>query len=391
MRMHSGRLEAVEYSIREIEDFARNYAAKHGVKLRYLNIGDPVKLGMGALPSVINSAIKSLRDGNNFYAKSDGADVAREAIAQFYDRRGMSVRAQDAYITSGVTEAISMLYLSIFNRGERIALPKPYYPLYDALARLYGIKPVFYNFDEHGFPDINSVKDAVKRRAKAVVVINPNNPLGSSMPKSLLDEIKEYVLSSSATLISDEIYSEMVYDRGMSYALRNNEDDKVIVLSGISKLFRVPGWRIGWAVFGRHRSLKGVVDNFRKLMMLRLCSPTPFQHALPHILSSLTDAYLRNYMGLLKRNAKIVYRKINDSSVLSVNQIHAAYYAFIKMGWRQKSINFVKDLIKRRGIVVVPGVGFGMEGHFRIVFAGNRRIVSENIDEIVDEALKHSH
>lgn len=387
MRLHSRRLDSITYSIREIEDFARNYERKE--KLTYLNIGDPVKLGMKTANHVVDAAVMSLKRGNNFYAKSDGADIARESISNFYADRGMHISKDRVYITTGVTEAIRMLYLSIFNRNERIALPRPYYPLYNALSLLYNVKPVYYNFDEEGYPDVNSVRSALKRGAKAIVLINPNNPIGSSLPLSMLDEIKDAVLSKGAILISDEIYSDMTYGQKMNYALAGSEDERIIALNGISKLFRVPGWRIGWAVFGRHPSFKNVIANFRKLLMLRLSSPTPFQYALPQLLKLCTKTYLRDYMTVLNRNSKIVYDKINSTDVLSVNKIHAAYYAFIRMNWKQKSVSFVKDLIRNQGIVTVPGTGFGKEGYFRIVFAGNRRTLSSSLELIIEEASKH--
>ncbi len=384
MKLYSRNLDGIVYPIRAIEALAEKYGKEK--KLFHLNIGDPVRLGMHTPRVVCDAAAQQILAGKNFYSPSNGCVEAREAVARFYNERNIHIMSDDVYMTSGVTEAINLLYLSLFNRGESIALPRPYYPLYENLARLYSLRINFYDLDENGYPDIERLERSMSKKTKAVVLINPNNPMGSNLNKKMLDEVKETVLSRGSILISDEIYSEMAFDGNMSYAQAGSEEDRVITLGGISKSHRVPGWRLGWAVFGRDKSLNKLRENFEKLLQLRLSSPAPFQYALPHLL--FDRAFLRPYMSALMKNAAIVQKRVRETDALSVNKIDAALYAFLKMNWRQKSSSFVADLIKNQGVVAVPGSGFGREGYFRIVFAGSRDDLEEAMDRIVAEADK---
>lgn len=383
MELYSHNLEGIEYSIRAIESLAAQHA--QGRKMYYLNIGDPVKLGVTTPKSVCDAACTTVSQGRNGYSHSFGCPEGRQAVTEFYAARGITAPANDVYLTSGVSEAMSLLYTALFNSGDSISLPRPYYPLYENLARLNRVRINYYEMDDNGIPDIASMRDSIKDGTKACVLINPNNPMGSCLSRKQVDEIRDTVLSRGSILISDEIYSEIVYgNQKMAYAMAGAEEENIITLGGISKSHLVPGWRCGWAVFGRSRHMLMLRANFEKLLQMRLCPPAPFQYALPTILKD--TSFFADYLALLSRNAAIVQRHVSESDgLLSVGCINAAFYAFIKMNWKSPdSAALAKHLIIDKGVVVVPGTGFGKEGYFRVVFACNSALLEEAMANIID-------
>ncbi|MGB9635486.1 MAG: pyridoxal phosphate-dependent aminotransferase [Candidatus Micrarchaeia archaeon] len=386
MQLYSRRANQVEYSIREVELLARKYNSKDMI---LLNIGDPVRMGVKTPKQVMDAAINAIRSGYNSYSKSQGDDTARGSIVRFYGSRGINISSEDVFITTGVSEGISILYNSLFDPGDHVILPRPYYPIYNELSKLNLLHVSYYDFDDKGYPDIDSLTKAITKKTKAVVLINPNNPYGTSLSRRHLKSFRDTVLSHNLLLISDEIYSEIVYDGRMEYAIKGCEDERIVVLNGISKAYRVPGWRIGWAVFGTHPSLDALKLNFLRLVQLRLSPPSPFEHALPLILDNPKIPF-KPYISFLKKNSGILQRRINRTAHFSVNKIDAAFYAFIKIGQGIDSRQFTRELIKRKHVVVVPGIGFGKEGYFRIVFACSPERLEEALDricELSDELL----
>ncbi|MEM0437999.1 MAG: pyridoxal phosphate-dependent aminotransferase [Candidatus Micrarchaeia archaeon] len=385
MELYSHNLDGIEYSIRAIESLAAQHA--QGRKMYYLNIGDPVKLGVKTPKSVCDAACTAISQGRNGYSHSFGCPEGRQAVSEFYAVRGITAPANDIYLTSGVSEAMSLLYTALFNSGDSISLPRPYYPLYENLAQLNRVRINYYEMDDNGIPDIASLRESIKGDTKACVLINPNNPMGSCLSRRQVDEIRDTVLSRGAILISDEIYSEIIYGgQKMAYAMAGAEDENIITLGGISKSHLVPGWRCGWAVFGRSRQILKLRGNFEKLLQMRLCSPAPFQYALPAILKD--TSFFNDYLALLKRNAGIVQKHVSESGgLLSVGRIDAAFYAFIKMNWKNPdSAALARHLIIDKGVVVVPGTGFGKEGYFRVVFACDSTLLEEAMSKIVEGA-----
>lgn len=381
MELYSGRLGNVEYPIRAVEALSRRYACVHN-KMEYLNIGDPVRLGFKTGGEVCRHAADAILKGGNGYAPSEGVAEARDAISSFYSRRGIRAPSQNIFITSGVSEALHFLYLSLFNEGDSILLPRPYYPLYQNLADLFSVKAEYYDLDEEGIPVMDKLK--ISQNTKAVVLTNPNNPFGSLMGERQVSEFRDAVFSSGAVLIADEIYSENVYGGKMSYSMKGCENGNIIVLGGISKACLVPGWRLGWAVFGNSPSLEHLKSNFVKLLQMRLSSPAPFQHALPRIIGD--DSIYSGFNSQLAERAKAIEEKMGETSALSVNKISSAFYAFLKLNFDMKSAAFISTLIRKHGIVAVPGTGFGREGYIRIVFLEDKARLSAALDTIISEA-----
>ncbi|MCX8206007.1 MAG: pyridoxal phosphate-dependent aminotransferase [Candidatus Micrarchaeota archaeon] len=385
MELYSGNLEGIEYSIRAIEALAAQHAK--GRKMYYLNIGDPVKLGVRTPKSVCDAACTAVSAGRNGYSHSFGCPEGRQAVSEFYGSKGITAPSEDIYLTSGVSEAMSLLYTALFNSGDSISLPRPYYPLYENLAQLNRVRIHYYELDDDGIPDIASLRESIKGDTKACVLINPNNPMGSCLSRKQVDEIRETVLSRGSILISDEIYSEIIYGgQQMAYAMYGAEEENIITLGGISKSHLVPGWRCGWAVFGRSKQMLKLRNNFEKLLQMRLCPPAPFQYALPAILKD--TSFFSDYLSLLKRNAAIVQKHVSRSGgTLSVGKIDAAFYAFIKMNWKAPdSAALARHLIMGKGVVVVPGTGFGKEGYFRVVFACDSALLEEAMEKVIEGA-----
>ncbi len=359
--MIANRIQKVHYAIREIEDLASKYTIKY-----HLNIGDPIKLGVKPYPKVIRALKNRLKDPIvNGYAPSKGVKEAIDAVVQFYAKKGIKVSRDNTFITSGVSEGINFVIATLMNRGDHILLPRPNYPLYDALAKFYGLKIQYYEYDDEGNIDWNSLENL--RPPKMAILINPNNPLGTNLRSREVRGFIKRMHEHETIVVADEIYSELVYRGEMYESMRVRSKGPLITMNGISKSHVSPGWRLGWMVL---KNLDNeVIENINKIMELRLSAPAPLQYAMADFLNACEED-IKKYKKHLKHNAELVEENINSTSNLHVNELKAAHYAFIKV--REDDRKIVERLA-RSGVLTVPGRGFSKPGYFRIVTAGNSR------------------
>ena len=253
-------MDDVLYDIRgPILDEA-NRLEEEGHRVFKLNIGNPAPFGFEAPEELLVDIIANLPDSQG-YSDSQGLYTARKAIMQYTQRQGIAgVNIEDIYIGNGVSELIVMSLQGLLNDGDEVLIPAPDYPLWTAAANLSGGTPVHYRCDEQAdwFPDIADIKAKVTDRTKAIVVINPNNPTGAVYSEDLLQQIVDVAREHNLVVLSDEIYDKIIYDKAVHQPIAALADDILfITMSGLSKSYRVAGFRCGWmTVSGAKTKLK---------------------------------------------------------------------------------------------------------------------------------------
>jgi alanine-synthesizing transaminase len=375
----SRKLNDVCYDIRGPVLTEANRLEEEGHKVIKLNIGNPAPWGFEAPEEILRDVIHNIPNSQG-YSDSKGIYSARKAIMQYAQQIGISgVDVEDIYIGNGVSEMVVMALQALLDDGDEVLIPAPDFPLWTAATNLSGGKPVHYLCDEgSGWqPDLSDLRSKITPKTKALVVINPNNPTGAVYEKAMLEAMVEIAREFDLVLLSDEIYDKILYDHAAYIPLATLADDLLILtLSGLSKSYRVAGFRTGWLIVsGAKARARDYIEGLDILAAMRLCSNVPTQHAIQTALGGYQSINeLTAPGGRLYEQRLLAWRMLNDIDGISCTKPLGALYLFPKIDIRKFNIRndekFVLDLLKKEKILVVHGTGFNWPDpdHFRIVF-----------------------
>ena len=382
----SKKVVGVEYAIRDIVLAARK-VEQTGMKVDYLNIGDPVQFGFQPPDNVKQALINSINKGENYYSTSEGLLELREEIAKKENAKGLSITADDILITNGVSEGLDMVISSIVEEGDEVLLPGPYYPPYASYVRLHGGVPVEFSVDlNNSTPDIDDIKSKITSKTVAICLISPNNPTGVVFNENALKELVDIANENNLYIICDEIYDQIIFDDKFVGIGKVAGDSPVIILNGFSKVHLMSGWRIGYIAFNRSPQLESIREHLPKLARVRIATSLPVQHA---ALESLRGSqnYIRDFVSEMKKHRDLVVKRLNEMPGLSCPNPKGAFYAFPKIEDNRfgNDKEFVTKLLESKGVLTVHGSGFGEKygtGHFRLVYLPSIEILDSAMNKI---------
>ena len=351
---------------------------EEGHKILKLNIGNPAPFGFEAPDEILVDVIRNLPTAQG-YGDSKGLYSARKAIVQYYQSKGIQgATVNDVYIGNGASELITMSMQALLNDGDEVLVPMPDYPLWTAAVTLSGGKAVHYLCDEEAdwFPDLDDIKSKITLRTKAIVIINPNNPTGAVYSKELLEQIAEIARQHNLLIYADEIYDKILYDGAVHHHIAGIAPDlMVITFNGLSKAYRVCGFRQGWMILtGPKTKAKGYIEGLDMMAAMRLCPNMPMQHAIQTALGgyqSINELILPGGRLLEQRNR--AYELVNQIPGVSCVKPRGALYMFPKIDIKRFNIyddeKMVFDLLAQEKVLLVHGRGFNWQApdHFRIV------------------------
>ena len=304
----SKKVMGVEYAIRDIVLAARKVQQK-GIKVDYLNIGDPVQFGFQPPDNVKEALINAIKNGNNFYSSSEGLPELREEIARKENSKGLSISSDDILVTNGVSEGLDMVISSIVEEGDEVLLPGPYYPPYASYVRLHGGKPVEFAVDlNNSTPDIDDIKSKITSKTVAICLISPNNPTGVVFNESSLKQLVDIANQHNLYIICDEIYDKIVFDDNFVGIGKVARDSPVIILNGFSKVHLMSGWRIGYIAFNQSPQLENIRENLPKLARVRIATNLPVQYAALESLRGPQE-YISEFVSECKKKGETLLSK----------------------------------------------------------------------------------
>jgi len=382
----SKKVAGVEYAIRDIVTAARKVQQK-GMKVDYLNIGDPVQFGFQPPDNVRQALIDAIKNGENYYSTSEGLEDLRAEIAKKENAKGLSLEADDILITNGVSEGLDMVISSIVEEGDEVLLPGPYYPPYASYVRLHGGIPVEFAVDlENSTPDIEDIRNKITPRTVAICLISPNNPTGVVFNEKSLRQLVELANQNNLYIICDEIYDQIIFDEKFVGIGKVAGDSPVIVLNGFSKVHLMSGWRIGYIAFNQSSKLDAIRENLPKLARVRIATNLPVQYAALESLRGPQD-YVSKFVSELKQRRDLVIKRLNEIPGLSCPVPKGAFYAFPKIEDKRfaNDKEFVTKLLESKGVLTVHGSGFGEQygsGHFRLVFLPSLDVLHSAMNKI---------
>jgi alanine-synthesizing transaminase len=401
----SDSLKNVRYEIRGRLARRAHDMERQGYEIISLNIGNPRLFGFRTPETMRLAMIENLSDSEG-YCHQKGIFPAREAVVMQQQGRGVTgVSAEEVFIGNGVSELIDLVLRALLNDGDEVLVPSPDYPLWTASVNLNRGHAVHYPCrPENGFvPDPAEIEALVTRRTRAIVVINPNNPSGAAYPRPVLEAIARLAERHQLVVYSDEIYDQMVYDAAESIPMATLVRDTLCAtLSGLSKIYRACGYRVGWAVFsGRMRGAGDYLTALELLSSLRLCSNVPAQWAVQTALGGYQS--IRELVrpgGRLYESRRAIIDAVQASEYLSmVRPPDGAMYAFIGVDTERlpgfDDQQFALDLLEQQHVLVAPGVSFNVpyRNHFRVTTlpdAATLRVVFARIEAQLAAQATHA-
>lgn len=343
-------------------------------------------------PKVIKDAtIKSIEDGDVFYTSNYGIMSLREAVAEkLRNENNLDYTAKEVLITAGATESIYDSYSLILEEDDEILLPNPCWPNYVNTAYIMGAVPVRYSLaEENDFQiDFDELEGLVTEKTKAIVIINPSNPIGSMFTLETLEKLADFAKKKDILVISDEIYEKIVYGnkKHISMASLDGMKERTITINGFSKTYSMTGFRLAYVA---------APEEFIRVLNIihqhnTSCATSFVQHGGITALKAGNEGS-QEMVKEYKRRRDYIVEKVNSIEGLSLNAPDGAFYAFINIkDLGVSSEEFCNYLLDEECVAIVPGTVFGSagEGFVRFSYASSYDDIVEGLNRM-EKACKH--
>ncbi len=314
---------------------------------------------------IVEKSIEYMKNNQLKYAPTGGLEELRIEIAKFYDEKyGIKYDKDEVLITCGSTEALSTTLKGILAKDDEVIIINPAFSLYDALVHMYDAKAVHIDVSKNDFVLTSSmIEEVINEKTKAIILNYPSNPSGTILPKENIIEIADFLADRDIYIISDEIYSEVVFGNEEYYSIAkcDNVKDKVIVINGFSKSHSMTGWRIGYLL-----APLDIRKELIKVNQYTITSPSTLSEygaivALQEVsdVSSMAEEYGKRVTLVTTRLRELGFE---------VADAQGAFYIFAnyKKFSDKDSLNFVLDILEKAKVALVPGIAFGVDGYIRV-------------------------
>ena len=392
--VQSKKLRNVRYDVRGpiLEEAQRLEAQGH--KILKLNIGNPAPFGFEAPEAIVADMIHHLPMAQG-YSDSRGIYSARTAVAQYYQSRGLvDTEVDDVFIGNGVSELITMVLQAFLDDGNEVLVPAPDYPLWTGQVTLSGGTPVHYRCDEeNGWnPDLADIESKITENTHAIVIINPNNPTGAVYSEDVVKGLVDIARRHDLVVFADEIYEKILFDGAVHHHAASYAGDDVLCLtfSGLSKAYRVCGYRAGWVMISGPKELAtDFLEGLTLIANMRMCANVPAQHAIQTALGgyqSIEELIVPG--GRFYEQSMLAHRMLNEIPGVSSVRPTGALYCFPRLDPEVYPIEddqeFVLGLLRAKKILVTHGTGFNWfePDHFRLVTLPEVDVLEEAIGRI---------
>lgn len=336
--------------------------------------------------NIIDAACKALQDGHTHYTPNAGILPLRQAIAKkLKNKNNVETDPEtEVMITAGGMEALMLVMMVTMDPGDEIILADPFWTNHPSQVLMAGAIPKFVKvYEEDGFaynPD--NVRKAINNKTKAILINSPANPTGGVAEREVLEELARIAIEHDLIVITDEVYQHLIYDGAefVSIASLTGMKERTVIIDSFSKAYAMTGWRIGYAA-----GCKEILQNMVKLHEnVVSCITTSSQYGAIEALEGPQD-YLGYMLEKYAMRRNLIVEGINSIEKLSCIKPKGAFYAFPNItGTGMKSEEFAVELLKKTGVVVVPGSGFGEagEGFIRISYATSEENIKEGLKRI---------
>ncbi|MBI4789596.1 MAG: pyridoxal phosphate-dependent aminotransferase [Chloroflexi bacterium] len=355
---------------------------ERGEAVIHLGIGEPKNR---APMTAILSAAAKLNTGDIKYAPTDGIPSLKKAIIRYTEENYDKVVApENVIVSAGAKQSIYNVLYSILNPQDEVVILAPYWVSYPEMIKMcYGV-PVTVTPEDGSFhPRMSDIQRAVSSATKAIIINSPNNPSGTVFSDEFICDVVQYCEKKGIYVIMDDIYHKLVFDgrkppSAYKFTERDIESTHVIVVNGVSKLYGMTGFRIGWTI--APRKLVEVMTNVQS--QITSCASPFLQTAAEGALNGL-QGVVENLRLTIENNRNIIMQELNSFTGVKCHKPDGTFYCLPDFrAYSNDSIALSNLLLKKAMVVTVPGREFGMEGHLRLSYAGSVKDVTEGIARI---------
>jgi len=346
-----------------------------------LTVGEP----KNRVPqTAVDGVNEILKKGSIKYSPTSGDPTLKRAIISYTEQNyGQTVRPANIIISAGAKHSLSTLMLTLLDPGDEIILIAPYWVSYPEMAKLAGAKTVIVQPADNFQPTIKEIERAVTPKTKAILVNSPNNPSGVVYGEEFIGSAVDLCETRGIYLIMDDIYHKLIFDGkphvpAYKFTTKDIESTRVIIINGISKMYGMTGFRLGWTIAG-----KEIVSTMANIQGQTItCVSSLLQAGAEGALTGSQDC-VAELLRTIENNRSIVMRKLPTITGVIATEPQGAFYCFPDFRhYSNNSLQLCEFLLEKALVLTVPGKEFGTEGHLRLSFAGNAKEIEEGIERI---------
>ncbi|MEA2585963.1 MAG: aspartate aminotransferase [Thermomicrobiales bacterium] len=352
----------------------------------HLEVGEP---SFNTPAHIVEAALAAAKAGSTKYTPNAGIASVRQTVAERYAAAwGRPLAPEQVLVTAGAVNAIMTTLAAIVDDGDEVLVPDPGWPNYTSIITFARAVPVAYpcRAEDGYLPDLEALAARITPRTKALILTNPSNPTGVVFPAATVEAIVRLAAEHDLYVIADEVYEALVFDGEHVPAVRFDDAERVIAVSGCSKTYAMTGWRLGWAI-----TTPEIVGLAGKLMeTIVSCAPSVSQRAGEAAIRGPQEC-VEEMRRAYQRRRDIVAETLEPVGLLPVVPT-GAFYALVDLrGTGLSSRELSRRLIEEERVAAAPGDTFGAEaeGMVRISLASSDEDVAEGCRRIVAFATRH--
>jgi len=334
-----------------------------GLPVHDLTVTNPTECGFVYPEKKILKALAN-PESLQYHPNSKGLRSARQAVAEYYNSKNITVNPEHIFLTASTSEAYSYIFKLLCNAGDSVLVPQPSYPLFEYLAQINDVQLQHYYvlYDDGWHIDIESIKQSITSTTKAIILIHPHNPTGMFVKQHEFEAIKEIALQNYLALIVDEVFNEYAFHPSTEIiSTATTSEVLTCTLNGVSKMLGLPQMKLGWMVVSGNSTLVNeAVERIDILCDTFLSVNTPVQLALPSFFN-LGEGVRQQIQKRISANNSFLESAITQHSKLSKLSSEGGWYAIIRVPATKTDEEWALQILEKTGILVQPGYFFDFE------------------------------
>jgi alanine-synthesizing transaminase len=367
---------------------------KSGKPLLDLTVSNPTNCGLSFEADKILSSLTNAA-AVIYEPESKGLLVARNAVADYYATQPdpVAVSPENIILTTSTSEGYSYIFRLLCEAGDEVLIPRPSYPLFDFLATIQDIRLIPYSLVyDHGWQiDFHSLKSAITSRTRAVIVVNPNNPTGSYVKPSELNELNLICAANQMAIIADEVFLDYLLEPAGCKSLANNQQALTFTLSGLSKISGLPQMKASWiAASGPEKPVSDALARLDVIADTYLSMNAPIQYSLPTLLDT-RHSFQEQLNARLRRNLEELDRQLAAQSHCKRLDVEGGWYATLRVPVTQSDEELAIALMEKESVLVHPGHFFDFEqdGYLILSLMTPEEVFKDGIPRILKLTASH--
>ncbi len=353
-----------------------------GEAVIHLGAGEPKN--KAPINAILSSAAK-LNTGDVKYTPTDGTPSLKKAIIRYteenYDKM---VAPENIIVSAGAKQSVYNLLFTLLNPQEEVIILAPYWVSYPEMVRMcYGVPVIVTPEDGSFHPRMKDIEQKVSSYTKAIIINSPNNPSGIMYSEQFIAEIIDFCERKGIYCIMDDIYHKLIFDgrkpiSAYKHTKKDLENSKVIIVNGISKLYGMTGFRIGWTV--APKELTQIMTNVQG--QITTTTSVILQAAAEGALMGI-QSIVEGLRLMIENNRNVMMQELQSFNGVKITKPDGTFYCLPDFSaYNKNSLELSKFLLKKALVVTVPGKEFGMEGHLRLSYCGTIKEIKQGIERI---------